>query len=431
VEIHADGNIENLSLILPKKAKVSAGRDILDITYEGQNIDPMDVSMIRARGNISMKYIKASSTATTTDELSHDGLIQGGPGVFIVQAGDSIDLGSLQDGVQTIGNGNNPALRTDKSSLFVVSGYTFEKPVDDISGFFRTIQKAGDDYAQLSAEGKLDDASSLLRKTREDTITPFLGDPSGEGNINMTSSQISTSIGQSDVFVISGGTMSLGKTALSLSSTVNRKTGITTGGGGAINIFAMKDLNVNESRVMTFYGGDITVWSDQGSINAGRGSRTAVSASAPKPVTTSTGGIVWAFTPPAIGSGVRAVTYGENPPPPGNIHLFAPTGIIDAGEAEISGGKVVVAATQVLNVQNINFSMGSVGVPAAGVSQATAGLGALSGVGGITETTKMAEQTAAALPPARAETTKAIEEFIARWVDVEVIGFDETAEGKL
>jgi len=430
VEIHAVGDIKNLSLVLPKKAEVSAGKDILDITYEGQNIDPRDVSKIQAGGNISMQYAKASSTSTstTTDGQPHNGLIQGGPGVFLVQAGGSIDLGSLQDGIQAVGNGSNPVLKADKSSLIVVSGYTFDKSAADVGGFFTTIQKAGDDYAQLMAGGRLSDAAALLDQTREGTIIPFLGVPSGAGDINMTSSQISTTIGQSDIFVVANGSLNLGKTALPLSSgTVSNKTGITTAGGGAINIFAEKDVNVNESRIMTFYGGDITVWTDQGSINAGRGSRTAVSASPPRQIVTN-GATVLVFSPPAIGSGIRAVTYGENAPEPGNIHLFAPTGVIDAGEAEIVGGKVTLAATQVLNSQNISFSVGSVGVPAASAGQAAGGLGALSGTtASLAETSKMTEQ-AAALTPAKAEAAKAMEDFVAKWVNVEVIGFGTEGE---
>jgi hypothetical protein len=177
---------------------------------------------------------------------------------------------------------------------------------------------------------------------------------------------------------------------------------------------------------MTYYGGDITVWSDEGNINAGRGSRTAVSASPPRRQTIN-GVTTWVFTPPAVGSGIRAVTYGDNPPPPGNIHLFAPSGIIDAGEAGVMGGRVFLAALEVRNTANISFSLGSVGVPLPSTGQAAGGLGALTGTGSVTETSKMAEQ-AASLAPARAEATKAIEEFITRWVNVEVIGFGSEEE---
>ena len=54
-----------------------------------------------------------------------------------------------------------------------------------------------------------------------------------------------------------------------------QSTGIFTAQGGAINIFANENVNVNESRVMTFLGGDITVWSDTG---------TSMRAVVPKPL---------------------------------------------------------------------------------------------------------------------------------------------------
>ena len=431
IEIGAGGNIESLKLALPKKAEVTAGADILDIVYEGQNIDPADVSVIRAGGNISMKYATASPTASA-DIQPHNGFIQGGPGVFLVQAGGSIDLGSLQDGIQAIGNGSNPALGTGKSTLVVVSGYGFDKTAGDISVFFDAIRKAGDDYATLSAEGKLNDASTLLQDTRANTIKTFLGTPSGAGDIDMTSSQIATSIGQSDIYVIANGNLNLGKTSLPVSGSTNTKTGITTGGGGGINIFARKDINVEESRIMTFYGGDLTVWSDEGNINAGRGSRTAVSASPPRKVPTAVPGVyATVFTPPAVGSGIRAVTFGDNPPPPGNIHLFAPSGIIDAGEAGISGGQIILAAVQVLNASNISFTSGSVGVPLP--SEGTAGIGTLSGAGAVTAAATQFSQDTAGIAATRAvQGSQMIEDIIAKWLDVKVIDFvqDDKQEGE-
>src|SRR5208283_5023799 len=109
---------------------------------------------------------------------------------------------------------------------------------------------------------------------------------SGSGDIDMTSSQISTSIGQSNIYIIAAGNLNVGQSALPAAGTTNTKTGITTGGGGSINIYANEAsgeaVNVNQSRIMTFYDGDITVWSDYGNINAGRGSSTAVSASPPR-----------------------------------------------------------------------------------------------------------------------------------------------------
>ena len=423
ITVHADGDIKDLKLMFPKEAEVTAGNDIRDITYEGQNIDEKDVSLIRADGDIIMQYVKASTNSTSTSNLQpHDGLIQGGPGVFMVQAGGSIDLGSLKDGIQAVGNGNNIELSMEKSSLVILSGYGFDKSAADVTAFFDTIRTAGDNYAALMAQGKRDEAAQLLQTTRKDTIDPLLGAPTGAGDINMTSSQIATSIGQSDIFVIANGSLNLGQTALPIAGTANKTTGITTGGGGGINIFARKNVNVNESRVMTFYGGDITIWSDQGSVNAGRGSRTAVSAASPRRVKTPQGLYVSVFTPPAVGSGIRAVTYGANAPEPGNIHLFAPSGIIDAGEAGIAGGKITLAALQVNNASNINFSAGSVGLPQS--SEGTASLGTLTGSTSATQNSQLTAD-ASGLNSAKVQASQMVEDIIAKWLEVKVIDFVE------
>lgn len=284
------------------------------------------------------------------------------------------------------------------------------------------------------ADGKLDDAAQLLRDTRNKNITPLLVTASGAGDINMTSSQISTSNAASGVFIIANGNLNLGKTALPSATVVNTTSGISTANGGSINIFAVKDINVQESRVMTFFSqqdmvdpssayGDITVWSDSGNINAGRGSRTAVSASPPKLVQVpgQTGVYRMVFTPPAVGSGIRALTYGENPPDAGNVHLFAPTGVIDAGEAGIAGNSVTLAALKITNASNISFSAGSIGVPQQ--SAAATNLGTLAG-SGITQNTQV-NADASGMSAAKVQAAQMVEDIIAKWLDVKVVDFIE------
>jgi hypothetical protein len=421
IEIHAGKDIKDLHMYMPKMAEVTANGDILNVTYEGQNNNAGDITKIRAGGDIAMDYAVPLDSSVAQNALQ--GFVMGGPGIFLVQAGGSIDLGTLKDGIQAISNGRYPRLGTGESTLAIVSGYTFDKTTGDVTAFFDTIRKAGDEYAQLMADGKVDEGEALLKQTREEVIQNFFDtddnppQPSDGGDIKMTASQIGTSIGKSDLYIIAARDLNLGQTALPVSGTVSKKTGITTGGGGAINIFAGRDVNVNESRIMTFLGGDITVWSDNGNINAGRGSRTAVSASPPRVLDDGTK----VFSPPAIGSGIRAVTYGDNAPEPGNIHLFAPSGIIDAGEAEISGGRIILAAQQVLNVQNIIFSAGSVGVPQP--STGTTGLGSISGSGALTQASQLTSEASGLAAARAAEASKIIEDIMAKWLDVKIVDF--------
>jgi hypothetical protein len=218
--------------------------------------------------------------------------------------------------------------------------------------------------------------------------------------------------------------------SVSSGSTANKSTGILTETGGAINVFANGDVNVNEARLMTFQGGDITVWSDMGNINAGKGSTTAVSASLP--TYSCTNGVCSVkFNPPAVGSGIRAVTYAPNEftpaPPPGDIYLFAPQGIIDAGEAGISGGKIFLGAVTVLNIANISFSAGAVGLPAA--SQAVS-LGALTGTTNLSEKTVVSQDTGALGSSkggvGEGAALAAVEDMV-KWFDVAFVSFDLTS----
>jgi hypothetical protein len=424
VEISAGQDIEDLKLFLPKEAQIVAENgNIEDVFYYGQNISSGDVSEIVAqKGNILF-----SITENPTDT----GFVQSGPGVLLVQAGGYISLGNASDGIQSVGDYLNPALGVKGSDLIILSGYNKEMTPSDIETFFDTIRTAGTQYSTLMAEGNKDEADSVLQTVRTQTIEPLLGSPSGSGNIDMTTSQISTNSGKDNIYIIANGKLDVGKSTFFEKEADRAKTGVFTAAGGAINIFVNGDVNVNESRIMTFEGGDITIWSDSGNINAGIGSKEEVVASPPHEVAIEDqiGNIIGytvEFTPPAVGSGIRAVTYDPYgaigvAPPEGDVYLFAIRGIIDAGEAGISGGKVILAATQVLNAGNISFTTGSIGVPS--VSTATTGIGTLSGSGSAMAGSQLLSNASVIGAANSVSASQMIDDVMAKWLDVKVIDF--------
>jgi filamentous hemagglutinin family protein len=498
IEISAGGDISNLSFIFPEQASIAAGGDIVNITYLGQNLQASDVSSITAGGDISMaagSFTKGASITVSSDEY-YKGLIQAGPGAFVVAAEGSINLGKMKDGIQSIANRLYSKLGNEGADLFVLSGYSTDslnKSPDEVREFFAAVQAAGDEYSRLSAEGKLDEAAELLAKTREEMIYPFLSETADEvavpqddtrpdrGNIDMIESQIGTIIGKSDLYVLARGDLNIGKTALPTAGTVPAKTGITTSAGGSVNIFTLRgDVNVNESRVMTFYSranaasllknvnlgkkseavldalmeakskpdedvfedflaasdfsaetkirllqvkdaimqmADISIWADQNDIKAGRGSRSAVSATSKITLDDGTSFI----EPPAVGSGIRAATVGYGSAEAGNIHLFAPEGVIDAGEAEISGGKITMAAQTVVNVQNIVSTSGTVGV--SGTTASTASLGSLSGAGSVAQNSQLLSSASGLGAAGAANAAQMIDDVMTQWLDVKVIDF--------
>ncbi len=444
-----NGDIESLNIQVPEKATISAGRDIMDVWYYGQNLNPADVSLISAGRNIELLYSGASPSSgqLTGATYGESGLWQAGPGTFIVQAGGYIDLGteaagSRYSGIVTVGNSFAPGnalyagLGDQGSQLVVISGYNV---IDQAAArnLFNALSTYGSSYASDKASGNtaqaaldLQNAESAVSNTLQASGQPTDVVGTNAGDIDMDYNIIQTISGVSDIFIFAANNLNIGKTAITpAGSSAATATGIITTAGGSINIFAKRDVNVNESRVITDYGGNITVWSDQGNINAGRGSKTQIY------VAPLGSGEKANVTPGAEGSGIRALTYdpdGPGPlqaPPIGDILLVAPTGIVNAGEAGISGGNVIIAATQVLNSQNITFSAGSVGVPQAASAPTT--IGSLSGVNSTTQSSQtMIDASGAATNGGRtAQVAQMIDDFIMKWLDVKVIDFVQDNSG--
>jgi hypothetical protein len=419
VTIFAGGDIENMSLTVPMAATIRAGGNITDLTFNGQNNQTTDVTTIQALGNITYGYTPNTST----------GYIQlAGPGYLVVEAGGSIDLGGSNRGIQAVGNYQNSALGSS-GSIIVAAGFTgaLNSNSGSVLAFFDALQAAGNAYTPLLQSDPAA-AQAIIDQTRANVIATFFTSygAHGGGDITLTSSQISTTGGGS-ISVLATGEVNVGKDILASSTSSGTNTGIFTSTGGAVNVFATGDVNVNESRVMTFQGGDITMWSDQGNIYAGKGNKDTVNAGVPKYVD----GTLTFITPPTVGSGIRAMTYapGENTPAPaiGNLNIFTPSGFVDAGEAGISGGNLVIGAMYgILNVANISFTGQAVGLPPAAQ---TLSLGALTGTTNLGEKT-IVSQDSGALGSARGSAgnsaLQATEEMV-KWFEVRFISFDLTS----
>ena len=437
VIIHAGGDVRNLRLFVPKSSEVIAGGGIADIFYHAQNVRLDDVTLISAAHDIRF----SSGTGTTFQA----GIEVGGPGSVIVTAGNGIDLGTT-DGIRVVGNLYNSVLPTPAEEngdppmrLAVYSGLGFDSAeiagrLDDTVCFFTAICEQGKVYSESLAQGDPEAAAQILEEINHEVIDPYFdGVEIEQDDLDMVNSQIYSSGNAGDIYIVAAGEINVGKSSLRPTSDQGDNSGIYTTAGGSIDVFVNDDLNVNESRMMTFGGGDITAWTQEGNINAGRGSKTAISV-ARATVDRSGDEPKIVFTPPAVGSGVRALTFDpdglEGPevqPEPGDIYLFAPTGEIDAGEAGIAGKNIILAATQVVNVQNIEVGGASVGVPDASASVGS--LGALAGAGTVTETSKIAEEQAG-LAGARERFSSYVADLtdtlVPKWVAVEVVGFGES-----
>ncbi|MFG3591273.1 filamentous hemagglutinin family protein [Bradyrhizobium sp. RDI18] len=140
--------------------------------------------------------------------------------------------------------------------------------------------------------------------------------------------------------------------------------GLVTLGYGDINIFARNNVVVNRSRINTFSGGDEIIWSTVGDIDAGRGAKTARVSSAPE-VQTDIDAVTRILEKADMsGSGIGTI-IGFAGVEEGDVHLIAPEGTVNAGDAGVRvSGNLNIAALFVLNANNFQVSGEVKGLPA-------------------------------------------------------------------
>ena len=400
------GSVGFVVFYLPKSFKFVAGQDVRNAAVIGQNVAATDTSLIQAGRDVVF-----SSQRGNDGRLSPNNQVEyrvGGPGRLDIIAGRNVDLGTSV-GVTSVGNTQNPALASTGASVLVMAGVS---KTPDYSAFIQKYLTDSNQYqdqlAQFlsqypSSDAKLSnidrfkalpqdvqrqfmlqvlfselkasgiDAANSQNKDYSrgfDAInTLFPGSlnktsDASTGNLDMLLSRIATLAGGNIRLVVPNGLINAGTADTSAISKDTSQLGIVVQGTGNIDAYVRDNFNVNQSRVFTLDGGDILVWSSQGDIDAGRGAKTAVAA--PPPVIKTnpkTGSVELQFLAAIAGSGIRAAvtTPGKAP---GNVYLFAPKGVVNAGDAGIaSQGNLTIGASHVLGASNINVGGVSVGVP--------------------------------------------------------------------
>lgn len=152
--------------------------------------------------------------------------------------------------------------------------------------------------------------------------------------------------------------------------------GVLTLNGGAVNAFTDGNVLVNQSRVFTQAGGDITAWSSNGDLNAGQGPRSA-SNFPPVTVRFNLDGFSQVDSAGSVsGAGIGA--FQRRPTDPASsIILVAPAGEVDAGDAGVRAtGNVLVAAARVANSEGFSAGGSISGVPSQTATPAAVAPGA-------------------------------------------------------
>jgi hypothetical protein len=259
-------------------------------------------------------------------------------------------------------------------------------------------------FATLAREVSLggQDGASSNSFNRAYSAIDALYPPNAETNagIRLLVSQITTLDGGGiDLFTPYGGV----NAGIANTAQINKSSdelGVIARGRGDINAVARDTFQTNSTRVFTLDGGDILIWSSLGDVDAGSGANLNVSAATRAVTFDKHGNALINFPPTVASAGIRALvsTPGTEP---GDVYLFAPQGIIDAGDAGIgAAGNLTLAATEVVGADNIDVAGISVGVPVAPAGPPPG----LSGVSAITASvTKAAQESASSVSVAEDE----------------------------
>jgi filamentous hemagglutinin len=456
-QVAAGRDIDDLRLTIPKAAQISAGRDIVNLVYSGQNIAASDTTLITAGRDISYT-------------VSNNGIQVGGEGSLDVFAGRNINLG-VANGITTTGNLENANLPSASgANLTVAVGYGTQGA--DASLFLKDIVSPSSGYqtqlvdyveAQTDQTGlTFPQAEPIFAKFTTAQQTPLLDDiffnelllsgraaNSGtgvgfaegyaaidalypgsrnaapnpyDGDLNLISSQIYTLSGGNISILVPGGAIDVGLafTPVGIIQKSPGQLGIVAEGAGNVDIYSEGDVNVNSSRIFTLGGGNILIWSDTGSIDAGNGSKSSLSVPPPVVLVAADGSISIDYSGSLSGSGIRTIE--TNPGvAAGNVDLDAPVGTVNAGDAGIgAAGNINIAAAHVIGALNINF-----GGSASGVPSDLSGLGAsLSGVSAVASSATSSSTTSVAESNAQKETAPLAQSALS-WLEVFVTGLGE------
>ncbi len=464
------GDIASIQVILPKQSIIQAGRDLINSPLQLQQINLNDSSIISANRDIVFATnldVNGTPTNNSLYQIAISGL-----GNALIKTGRNLDLGT-STGLTTVGNSINPALPIAGANLDVLVGLNGGTP--SYSAFINKYLLINPLYAkqlaqvetlitafmqqrtgnialsqsdamkafgeltgdqtlpiqpQLNAvlngvffnELKLAGSASAANKSAGNqggytAINTLFPGNQWQGDLKVFFSKLQTLNGGDINLMVPGGLINAGLAVSPDSVKTADQLGIVTQRTGNINAFVKNDFTVNTSRVFTLGGGDILIWSSEGNIDAGKGAKSALSVTMDPPFYDANDKLVYPVPKITSGSGIRtAASLGV---PAGNVFLFAPKGVVDAGEAGIGGSNVTISATAVLGANNIQVSGTSSGVPVASVGSVAAGLTGTSNV------TANASQTAQAAMGADEKDKVDNKNMTLGMLSVELLGFGE------
>jgi filamentous hemagglutinin family protein len=368
VVLNISGSIETFGLSVPTFANISVGGGTYNFGFQGRNLSASQTTSINVAGDITYRGDLTSvplsdplPTQLFNPALSEDADVAArisynattGTLTFIGQMTATEEAFLLNPSYTTVNAHGQPV--TTQVTLSAAQQAAIEQ-------LYAATQNASlaDQGLMLSGPGKFNISAHDIDLGISGGIVVLAPDaalaaisPYGanlnvnvSGNLDMTSTKIANESYLGNISLNVGGALDVGGEFTTFGDPSAPK-GIFTTSGGNISVLASGDVNVDGSRIAAYDGGNVTVESAHGDVNAGSGSAGYVSMQGLE-LDPATGQLV-AIPATIPGSGILATTLAGSDSALGNITVKAPEGSVNA-----SLGGIIQIAFNGANTKN-NF----------------------------------------------------------------------------
>ncbi len=349
VLLDISGNIESFDLTVPTFAQINVTGNTYNFGFVGRNLSPAQTTSINVGGSITYRGDLTSETLSSAiSSGAFDAIIGGNPALAGALRYDAA-TGTISF-VGVMGSATEQSLLnpTDANGNAILTGTQLTVWQTTIAQLYAASQSAslGDNGLALSGPGNFNISANTIDLGISGGISVLAPDaalavlsPYGAnlnittaGNLEMTSTKIANESYLGGINLNVGGTLDVGG-ALTTFGDPGSPKGIFTTSSGNVTVIANGDVNVDGSRIAAYNGGNITVESLTGNINAGNGGAGYVNMNVLE-LDPLTGQLV--SLPATIpGSGILATTVSGSHASLGNILVETPDGNISASQGGI------------------------------------------------------------------------------------------------
>jgi filamentous hemagglutinin family protein len=406
VHLDISGDVQNLLFRFPEAADIHIHGNAVNLAYEGQNLAASDITTLQIDGNYTSRSDRTSVTLSSPPNMQvlTDPVTSVNPDLGARMSYDPAthrltvqgilnpaELAFLLHPTVYVIDPTTQTLAIDSQGNPITKPASFTQDTAALNQLFAATQDIpksplARNGVQIGGPGRFDftahdldlGVSAGIRSVGA-LLNPALAQVSLQGadlnlnlsgDLNITSSQIASFNGGS-VNVASLGRMDIG-TQDSFTSDDTPK-GIYTAHGGHVDVHAVGDIAISGSRIATYDGGDVTVTSDNGTVDAGAGAKGffSVTTSQLNPGT----GQVETRNDRFFGSGIMALTRTDSSTRVGNISITAGSDIsANAGgvlqlafnQYDQSGAKVTLDAGGSIHASQSGVLGGTVALSAKG-----------------------------------------------------------------